>query len=193
MAAASIGSGNNFSATNAQILWVTISPCFRFDFECQQCGLLCHCNHTWSHLLPGNSSIGPHADRLRRVEYNVNLNTPPIICEIWHSHRLCLAVIIALPAATPSSLKNSASYALGNFTNRNIYSIDHVSSPNSLIQLTGGRLATHLFWASLLQLGPSVRASGFRFCDSESFKVLSTLLCISVRKHQMLRQQFLGP
>ncbi|KAI0258155.1 amino acid/polyamine transporter I [Gloeopeniophorella convolvens] len=30
---------------------------------------------------------------------------------------LCLGVIVALPAATPSELKNSASYALGNFTN----------------------------------------------------------------------------
>ncbi|VDB94224.1 unnamed protein product [Peniophora sp. CBMAI 1063] len=30
---------------------------------------------------------------------------------------LCLAVIVALPAATPSELKNPASYALGNFTN----------------------------------------------------------------------------
>ncbi|PCH43032.1 APC amino acid permease [Wolfiporia cocos MD-104 SS10] len=30
---------------------------------------------------------------------------------------LCLAVIIALPACTPSEYKNSASYALGNFTN----------------------------------------------------------------------------
>ncbi|CAL1697990.1 unnamed protein product [Somion occarium] len=32
---------------------------------------------------------------------------------------LCLAVIVALPAATPSELKNSASFALGNFTNFN--------------------------------------------------------------------------
>ena len=31
---------------------------------------------------------------------------------------LCLAVIIGLPAATPKEYKNSASYALGNFTNR---------------------------------------------------------------------------
>lgn len=31
--------------------------------------------------------------------------------------RLCLAVIIALPAATPKEFRNSASYALGNFTN----------------------------------------------------------------------------
>jgi len=30
---------------------------------------------------------------------------------------LCLAVIIALPVATPKELKNSASYALGDFTN----------------------------------------------------------------------------
>jgi len=32
--------------------------------------------------------------------------------------RLCLVVIIALPAATPKELKNSVSYALGDFTNR---------------------------------------------------------------------------
>jgi hypothetical protein len=32
--------------------------------------------------------------------------------------RLCVAVIIALPAATPAEYKNSASYALGDFTNR---------------------------------------------------------------------------
>ncbi|KAI0341281.1 APC amino acid permease [Trametopsis cervina] len=32
---------------------------------------------------------------------------------------LCLAVIIALPAATPSEFKNKASYAFGNFTNLN--------------------------------------------------------------------------
>ncbi|THG93276.1 hypothetical protein EW026_g7921 [Hermanssonia centrifuga] len=32
---------------------------------------------------------------------------------------LCLAVIIALPAATPSEFRNSASFALGNFTNLN--------------------------------------------------------------------------
>ena len=32
--------------------------------------------------------------------------------------RLCIAVVIALPAATPAEYKNSASYALGDFTNR---------------------------------------------------------------------------
>jgi amino acid transporter len=32
---------------------------------------------------------------------------------------LCFAVIIALPAATPKEFKNSASFALGNFTNSN--------------------------------------------------------------------------
>jgi len=34
--------------------------------------------------------------------------------------RLCLAVIIALPVATPAEFKNSASYALGDFTNREL-------------------------------------------------------------------------
>lgn len=37
---------------------------------------------------------------------------------IDHSFRLCVVVIIALPVATPSKYKNSASYALGDFTNR---------------------------------------------------------------------------
>ena len=37
---------------------------------------------------------------------------------IDHRFRLCVTVIIALPAATPAKYKNSASYALGNFTNR---------------------------------------------------------------------------
>ncbi|KAJ3480908.1 hypothetical protein NLI96_g8016 [Meripilus lineatus] len=32
---------------------------------------------------------------------------------------LCLAVIVALPAATPPEFRNNASYALGNFTNTN--------------------------------------------------------------------------
>ena len=42
---------------------------------------------------------------------------------VRHEHivcapRLCLVIIVALPVATPKELKNSASYALGNFTNR---------------------------------------------------------------------------
>lgn len=35
-------------------------------------------------------------------------------------YRLCLAVIIALPAATPSEFKNTAKFALGDFTNRKL-------------------------------------------------------------------------
>ena len=37
-----------------------------------------------------------------------------IVC----ASRLCLVIIVALPVATPKELKNSANYALGNFTNR---------------------------------------------------------------------------
>lgn len=36
----------------------------------------------------------------------------------YRTFRLCVAVIIALPAATPDEYKNPASYALGDFTNR---------------------------------------------------------------------------
>lgn len=34
---------------------------------------------------------------------------------------LPLAVVIALPIATPKELKNSASYSIGNFTNRTFF------------------------------------------------------------------------
>ena len=40
-----------------------------------------------------------------------------VYAQVLIMKRLCLAVIVALPAATPSELKNSASFALGNFTN----------------------------------------------------------------------------
>ena len=36
------------------------------------------------------------------------------------SLRLCLAIIIGLPAATPSEFKNSAKVALGDFYNGNV-------------------------------------------------------------------------
>ena len=40
-----------------------------------------------------------------------------IFIHVYDFFSLCLAVIVALPAATPKELKNSASFALGNFTN----------------------------------------------------------------------------
>jgi hypothetical protein len=43
----------------------------------------------------------------------------PIACAL----SLCLAVILVLPVATPKELKNNASFALGNFTNRANFSL----------------------------------------------------------------------
>ena len=42
-------------------------------------------------------------------------------CDSSCSHRgdrLCLGIIIALPASTPSDFKNTASYAFGGYANR---------------------------------------------------------------------------
>ncbi|KAJ3483085.1 hypothetical protein NLI96_g6547 [Meripilus lineatus] len=44
---------------------------------------------------------------------------------------LCLAVIVALPAATPHEYKNSASFALGNFTNCSFDACVHISEEAS--------------------------------------------------------------
>ena len=46
---------------------------------------------------------------------------------------LCLAVIVALPAATPKEYKNTASYAFGNFMNRTSSSILNIVHMNCLI------------------------------------------------------------
>jgi len=86
MAAASIGSGDNFAATSAQTFGVYCAIVITH-------GIIC-CLGT--RLLA----------RMQTVFVILNV-------------LLCLAVIIALPAATPASLRNSASFALGNFTNLN--------------------------------------------------------------------------
>ncbi|OSD03677.1 APC amino acid permease [Trametes coccinea BRFM310] len=83
-AAASIGSGQAYSATNAQTFGVYTAVVLSHAVIC--------CLGT--RLLA----------RLQTVYVVLNV-------------LLCLAVIIALPAATPKEFRNSASYALGNFTN----------------------------------------------------------------------------
>ncbi|KII84137.1 hypothetical protein PLICRDRAFT_179813 [Plicaturopsis crispa FD-325 SS-3] len=86
MAAASIGSGQTFVATDAQ------------TFGCYAAIVLSHA------LICGLAT--KVLARLQTVYVVINI-------------ALCLAVIIALPAATPKELMNSASFALGNFSNEN--------------------------------------------------------------------------
>ncbi|KIJ18187.1 PF00324 AA_permease [Paxillus involutus ATCC 200175] len=85
-AAASIGSGQVFVATEAQIFGIYVGVILSHAVIC--------CLGT------------PVLARLQTVYVILN------VC-------LCLAVIIALPAATPKEFKNSASFALGNFSNFN--------------------------------------------------------------------------
>ncbi|EPQ55770.1 APC amino acid permease [Gloeophyllum trabeum ATCC 11539] len=84
MAAASIGSGQEFTATNAQL------------FGC------------YAAIVLTQSIVCSLATRVL-----ARLQTVYVILNVM----LCLAVIVALPAATPSEFKNSARYALGNFSN----------------------------------------------------------------------------
>ncbi|KAI5120016.1 hypothetical protein M0805_008477 [Coniferiporia weirii] len=84
MAAASIGSNQAFSATDAQTF-----------------GVYCL-------IMVTDSIICCLATRVL-----ARLQTAYVVLNVL----LCLAVIIALPAATPKDLMNDASFALGNFTN----------------------------------------------------------------------------
>ncbi|KAH7924358.1 amino acid transporter [Leucogyrophana mollusca] len=85
-AAASIGSGQHYMATNAQTFGVFTAIVLTHAIIC----------------CLGTAVLA----RMQTVFVALNI-------------LLCLAVIIALPAATPAEFKNSASYALGNFTNLN--------------------------------------------------------------------------
>ncbi|KIN93783.1 hypothetical protein M404DRAFT_443386 [Pisolithus tinctorius Marx 270] len=83
-AAASIGSGQTFAATNAQLFGIYIAILLSHAIVC----------------CLGTTVLA----RLQSVYVAINI-------------LLCIAVIIVLPVATPKEYINSASYALGNFTN----------------------------------------------------------------------------
>ncbi|KIM51757.1 hypothetical protein SCLCIDRAFT_1219882 [Scleroderma citrinum Foug A] len=83
-AAASIGSGQTYIATQAQTYGIYLAVLLTHGIVC------CLATATLA--------------RLQTLYVTINVF-------------LCLAVIIALPAATPKEYKNTASYAFGNFTN----------------------------------------------------------------------------
>ncbi|KAF9644428.1 APC amino acid permease [Thelephora ganbajun] len=85
-AAAAIGSGGKYSATNAETFGIYVTVVLTHGIIC------CF----------GTKVLA----RLQSLYVVLNV-------------LLCVAVIIALPAATPAEYKNSASYALGGFTNLN--------------------------------------------------------------------------
>lgn len=69
-------------------------------------------------MLPWNPNPGPPTNRLYRTERFVR----HVIEKLSHFsdnelHRICLALIIALPLATPVEFKNNAKFALWDFTN----------------------------------------------------------------------------
>lgn len=88
-----------------------------------QCCLRSNCIVACRYLLSWNQGTCKVADGLCRSKHLVsngfNLLSTFLDLKKCFS-RLCLAVIIGLPAATPAEFKNSASYALGNFSNGNI-------------------------------------------------------------------------
>ncbi|KAI6001722.1 amino acid permease-domain-containing protein [Pisolithus marmoratus] len=85
-AAATIGSGQTFVATNAQLVGIYMAILLSHAIVC----------------CLGTAVLA----RLQSVYVVINI-------------LLCIVVIVVLPAATPKEYINSASYALGNFTNLN--------------------------------------------------------------------------
>ena len=116
-------------------------------------------------LLPRHSRPSPLTKPLRRVERHVSPSRTLLLTQLFsrilRCDRLCLAVIVALPAATPKEFRNTAKFALGNFTNC-MFLFPFLSSP--LIcsharksQCTIGPTVTRLSSASSPHFGPSVR------------------------------------
>lgn len=69
-------------------------------------------------MLPGYLCTCPPTNRLRHPERRVRPSytfSTIFLTVLYYS--LCLAVIIALPIATPAEFKNTAKFALGDFTN----------------------------------------------------------------------------
>jgi hypothetical protein len=129
MAAASIGSNGAFEPTSAQLLWVNRSSyLLHVHYIDKVTGFVfkkwCICSHRcvpWVPLLPRNRSSGTFAVRLHMVKCLVStifLAYP--FCEFIGYWRLCLAVIVGLPAATPSEFRNSAKVALVDFNAGNV-------------------------------------------------------------------------
>lgn len=83
--------------------------------------ICCHRCVPWVRLLPRNSGSGTFAVRLHIVECLVStILLACSFCEFIGPWRLCLAVIIGLPAATPSEFRNSAKVALVDYTDGNV-------------------------------------------------------------------------
>jgi len=104
---------------------------------------------------------------------------------------LCFAVIVALPAATPKEYKNTASYALGNFTNRTSSPVLNVVQMNCLIPCIvdgwpNGFAFIMSFMAPLWTICAYMQTCFGVVSDADYPQVRSTLLCISARKPRTL-------
>ncbi len=94
--------------------------CLLLNSVISQWDLCCHHPDAYSDMLSRYHHSRKAPDRICGAEryvctplaYTQNTST-----DIIMHPRLCLAVIIALPAATPSEFRNTASFALGSFTN----------------------------------------------------------------------------
>jgi hypothetical protein len=83
-----------------------------------------HSRHTRPRVQFSHPSFSTSADRLCCPQRSVSLIVVRQLSRAKPGpYSLCLAVIIALPAATPKEFKNTASYALGDFTNCTCYFI----------------------------------------------------------------------
>ncbi|KAF9489100.1 APC amino acid permease [Pleurotus eryngii] len=108
LAAASIGTDESYSPSDAQTLGVYAAVVLSHAVLCGLATPVLARLQTVYVVL--NVVWVSHQYTLVSQSFSINLIPPT---------RLCFAIIIALPIATPSEFKNTASYALGDFTNMN--------------------------------------------------------------------------
>ena len=73
-------------------------------------------------LQPCHKGVGSSPKSLHRFKFSVSAHLGPnsalhLVSSDSGLDRLCVVIIVALPAATPTEFKNGASYALGGFAN----------------------------------------------------------------------------
>ncbi|KAG6809830.1 hypothetical protein H0H92_014584 [Tricholoma furcatifolium] len=120
MAAAAIGSGGEFQATSAQLFGCYVMIMIAHIFIC------CVGTAVFARL------------QTIYVFFNIVYADNPF--------GFCLVVLIALPAVTPSNLKNTAKFALWDFTNRSFDASVHISEE-------AGNAAIAVPWAITLAIG----------------------------------------
>lgn len=125
MAAVSIGSDLTFVPTSGQTLWV-----LKHAYDASFTNILhnfaqwCFCRDplpSWNRMWYALDLCGPTSEFLHHFQRSVRARIPsiqaPLTLDYFVSSRLCLAIIVGVPVATPKEFRNTAKFAFGGFIN----------------------------------------------------------------------------